>query len=102
LPAGILPRELRGSHRPIPVTVVGSAITTANGGYAIRITSPGALAANATDGVVHFMLMTGGSTGWGTAGFSARVVPGLAGPSLVLPSGGSEIADLHLTHGPAS
>lgn len=102
LPAGTLPRELQGGHKLVPVTVVGWAVTSARGGYAIRITSPGALAPNATDGVIHFMLMTGSSSAWGMSGFSARVVPGLAGPSLVLPSGGSEIADLHLARGPAS
>ncbi len=102
LPAGTLPRELRSSHRGVPVTVVGSAITTAKGSYAIRITSPAALAPNATDGEVHFMLMTGDSVGWSQAGFSARVVPGLAGPGLVLSSDGSEIADLRLTRNPVS
>lgn len=102
LPAGTLPRELQRGHRLVPVTVVGSAITTAKGSYAIRITSPAALAPKATDGDVHFTLVTGDSAGWSQAGFSARVVPGRAGPSLVPSSGGPEIADLRLTRGPAS
>ena len=78
-----------------PVTVVGWVTTSAAGSYAMRVLPSAALAADATNGVIKFMVMTGGSAGWDTASFS-RPVQTAAGTLLAVPSGGTVTADLHL------
>jgi hypothetical protein len=65
------------------VTVVGSATTSATGGYALRVPSLSALAPDAINGIVKFNLMTGNSTGSDMASFSRGL------------SGGSAIVALH-------
>jgi hypothetical protein len=99
LPGAATVREFQG--QPVSVTVVSSAITSAAGFYAIRVSSSQAgLARGTAGGAVRFSLMTGDSAGVGTARFSARVVSGLTGASLALPSGDLEVADLHLARVP--
>jgi hypothetical protein len=66
------------------VTVVGSAVTSATGRYALRVSSLSALAPDVTNGILKFNLMTGNSTGWDMASFSRGL------------SGGATMAVLHL------
>ena len=95
-PNAAVVKSLKDSHRQVPVTVVSSATTSATGRYAIRISSPAALAPEATNGVIKFAVMTGDSAGWDSFSFSGRLVQTAAGTMLALPSGGTGTADLHL------
>jgi hypothetical protein len=83
------------SHEPVWVTVVGSAITSATGRYILRISPSAALAADATNGVVKFMVMTGNGAGWDTLSFS-RGLGQAAGTTSAVPWGATKTADLRL------
>jgi hypothetical protein len=86
------------SQRPVPVTVVGSVTTSATGTYAMTVLSPAALAPEAANGIIKFMVMTGDSAGWDAASFSRRLVLTAAGTTkLALPPGSIRTVDLHLT-----
>jgi hypothetical protein len=93
-PTAAVLRELTGQHQPVPVTVLGSAITSPTGSYVLRITPSAALAADATNGVVTFAVMTGDSAGGDALKFSRRLGP--AGTMSPAVSGGIETADLRL------
>jgi hypothetical protein len=67
-----------------PVTVVGSATTSATGRYALRVLSLSALAPDAINGMVKFSVMTGNSAGWDMSSFSCSL------------SGGTTTVVLHL------
>ncbi len=79
LPPATLARGGQG-----PVTVVGSATTSATGRYALRVPSLSALAPDAINGIVKFSVMTGNSTGWDMSSFSRSL------------SGGTTTVILHL------
>jgi hypothetical protein len=79
-----------------PVMVVSSAITSANGRYAIWVWSAGVLAPQAVNGIVRLGLMTGNSTGWDAFNFPGRLVQTAAGPDLVIGPGGSGTVNLQL------
>lgn len=80
-------KALKDSHKQVPVTVVGSATTSATGRYAIRVLSLAALAPDATNGTIKFAVMTGNSAGRDAFSFSRRLVQTAAG---------TRTADLHL------
>jgi hypothetical protein len=85
-----------------PVDVVTSAITSASGVYTIRVPSAAALAPDAANGVVSFLLMAGNSSGWDEPRFRRDVVTsaGGFGPAvLAIPRGGSLTVNLRLTPG---
>jgi hypothetical protein len=63
------------------VTVVDSALTSANGTYTLRVPSLSALAPDVVNGVVDFNLMTGNRTGWDLASFPS----GLSGGTVAVP-----------------
>jgi hypothetical protein len=91
--------SLQADKQPVPVTVAGSAVTSATGAYAIRVSSPGALAADATNGVVKFSLMTGDKSGSAYPSFSRDLVSsfaGFGGTELAVPAGGSLTTNLRL------
>ena len=69
-----------------PVTVVGSATTSATGRYALRVPSLSALAPDTVNGSVKFSVMTGNRTGWDMVSFSRSL------------SGGTTTVALHLRH----
>ena len=69
-----------------PVTVMGSATTSATGSYTLRVPSMSVVASDAVNGVVRFSLMTGNSTGWDMPAFSRSL------------SGGTATVVLHLRH----
>jgi hypothetical protein len=94
-PNAAVVKALSRDGRPVPVTVTGSATTSATGKYAIRVLAPAALAPNATNGIIKFQVMSGDSAGWDTSSFSGRLVQTIAGTALALPSG-SGTTDLHL------
>jgi hypothetical protein len=94
-PDAAVVRALTKQGAPVPVTVAGSATTSATGKYAIRIPAPNMLARNATNGLIRFSVMTGDRAGWGTVSFSGRLVPTMAGTTVALPFA-SGTADLHL------
>ena len=58
-----------------PVTVIGSAITSATGRYTLRVPSMPVVEPDAINGVVRFSLMAGNSTGSDMPTFS-RGLPG--------------------------
>ncbi len=66
------------------VTVVGSAVTSADGRYALRVRSLSALTPDAINGIVRFSVMTANRTGWDMSSFSRGL------------SGGSTTLTLHL------
>jgi hypothetical protein len=90
-------RSLEQNGLPVRVTVLGSAVTSATGGYTIRLRSLAPLAPAAANGIARFQLMTGDRAGWDTSGFAARLVPAMTGLTLQLPSGHAAVADLNLT-----
>ena len=94
-PNAAVVKALGRDGRPVPITVTGSATTSAKGKYAIRVLAPAALAPNATNGIIKFQVMSGDSAGWDTSSFSGRLVQTIAGATLALPSG-SGTTDLHL------
>ena len=94
-PNAAVVKALGRDGRPVPITVTGSATTSAKGKYAIRVLAPAALAPNATNGIIKFQVMSGDSAGWDTFSFSGRLVQTIAGATLALPSG-SGTTDLHL------
>lgn len=87
-------RSLEQGGQPVAVTVLGWAVTSATGAYAIRLRSLAPLAPDAANGVVRFQLMTGDRAGWDTSGFAAYLAPARAGLTLQLPSGHPVVADL--------
>ena len=89
-------RSLDQNGQPVGATVLGSAVTSATGAYAIRLGSLAPLAPDAVNGVVRFQLMTGDRAGWDTSGFATRLVPTMAGLTLQLPSGHPAMAHLNL------
>jgi len=93
-PRAAVAQALRGSHVPVPVTVVDWVTTSATGWYAIRVSSPAALPETAS-GVIKFSVMTGNSTGWDTASFYRGLVWSATGTRLTVPPGGTT-ADLRL------
>jgi hypothetical protein len=94
-PAPAVVRELAGHRQPVWVTVVGSATTSAAGIYALPVVPSAALTADATNGVIRFIVMTGDGAGSDTFSFSSRLVPPTRTTSPVL-SGGTRSADLRL------
>ncbi len=80
------PRATVASGGHGPVTVVGSATTSATGRYALRVPSLSALAPDAINGSVKFSVMTGNKTGWDMVSFSRSL------------SGGTATVALHLMH----
>jgi hypothetical protein len=89
--------SLGAGGQPVPVTVLGSAVTSATGAYAIRLRSPAALApGSAANGVVRFQLMTGDRAGWDTFSFAAHLLPTMTGLMLELPGGRPGVANLNL------
>ena len=95
LPTASVVRQLTDSHQPLWVTVVGSAITSATGRYVLRVVPSAALAADATNGIVKFMVMTGNGAGWDTLSFSRGLGP-TAGTTSAVPWGGTKAANLRL------
>jgi hypothetical protein len=87
---------LHDSHQTGAVTVVGSVTTSAIGSYALRVVPSAALAADATNGVIKFTLMTGDSAGWDTFNFSRRLTQTSAGTTVGVSTGGTVTADLRL------
>ena len=79
-----------------PVTVVSSAITSANGRYAIWVSSPAGLAPQAINGIVRLGLMTGNRTGWDAFNFPGHLVTTAAGTEVVIRLGGSSTVNLQL------
>ena len=67
-----------------PVTPVAWAVTSATGGYALRVPAGPALASHASDGVVKLGLMTGNATGSDAPTFSVRLVPAQVGRTIDL------------------
>lgn len=59
------------------MTVVSPATTSAAGRYAVWVSSPAALAPQASNGIVRLGLMTGNGTGWD----AFNVPRGRAGPA---------------------
>jgi hypothetical protein len=89
-------RSLERSGLPIGVTVLGSAVSSADGAYVIRLRSLAPLAPDAANGVVRFLLMTGDRAGWDSSAFAAYLAPAMAGMTVQLPSGHPVVADLNL------
>ena len=84
----------------VPTTLVGSAVTSASGSYAIRVASPGGLAASATDGIVNLEVITTGTAGFSASSFHRQLVTTAAGPAFAAsPAGGAQTADLRLLPG---
>jgi hypothetical protein len=89
-----------GTRYAGPVTIAGSAVTSATGTYAIRVQAPASLAPDAANGVVTFSLMAGNSTGWDAPVFTRDLVTtagGFGETALTVPPGGSLTTNLHLT-----
>lgn len=95
-PNAAVVQALTDRHQPVAVTVVGSVTSSAAGSYAMRVLPSAALAADATNGVIKFILMTGDSAGWDEFGFSRRLAQTAGGTIATLLSGGTVTADLHL------
>jgi hypothetical protein len=94
-PDAAVVKALTRGGAPVPVTVAGSATTSATGTYAIRILAPAMLAPDAANGIIKFSLMAGDSAGWDTVSFSGRLVQTIAGNTVELPPV-SGTANLHL------
>jgi len=80
-PADSVVSRLRPGQR-VPLRIVGTARTTALGGYAIRVTSPAALRASAArDGTLNLELITTTPAGFATFSFHRRLAATLQGSS---------------------
>ena len=89
--------------QPVPLKVVGSAVTSASGHYAIRVTSPAALLSSAElDGTVNLEIMASTPAGFSVFSFPRRLVPTARGTLLASASDGAavravpQVANLHL------
>jgi hypothetical protein len=94
--------EIRPGQR-VPLKIVGSAVTSASGRYAIRVTSPAALLSSAErDGTVNLEIITTTRAGWDVFSFPRRLVPTAHGTVLAVASDGTaarmapQVANLHL------
>ena len=94
--------KIRHGQR-VPLKIVGSAITSASGRYAIRVTSPAALSSSAErDGIVNLEIITTTRAGWDAYSFPRRLVPTAHGAVLAIASDGTaarvapQVANLHL------
>jgi hypothetical protein len=83
-PATTRHQQLEPSGPRTPVTPVAWAITSAAGGYAVRVPAGPTLASHASDGVVKLGLMTGNATGSDAPTFSVRLMPAQAGRTIDL------------------
>jgi hypothetical protein len=89
----------------VPTTLVGSAVTSASGSYAIPVASAGGLAASADDGTVNLEVITTGTAGFSAFSFHRQLVATAAGAAFAAsPAGATQTANLRLLPGgqPAS
>ena len=89
----------------VPTTLVGSAVTSASGSYAIQVASAGGLAASATDGTVKLEVITTGTAGFSAFSFHRQLVTTADRPEFTAsPAGVAQTANLRLLPGgqPAS
>ncbi len=84
----------------VPTTLVGSAVTSASGSYAIRVASPGGLAAAADDGTVNLEVLTTGTAGFSAFSFHRQLVATPDGAAFAaFPAGAAQTANLRLRPG---
>jgi hypothetical protein len=82
----------------VPLTRLGSAVTSGSGQYAIRVSDPGSLKASLNNGMVNMEVISTGRAGWGAFSFPRRMVTTSRGMAFASNRAGlaSQLANMRL------